>query len=109
MSPGCADFHAAGCSRRELLCAGSVGLLGLTLPGLLRGRADAGEGVARSFGQAKSCILLFMWGGPAQQETWDLKPEAPSEIRGEFRPIDTNVPGIRISEHFPLLSLRAHK
>jgi hypothetical protein len=50
-----------------------------------------------------------MWGGPAQQDTWDLKPDAPLEYRGEFRPIPTNVPGIHISEHFPLLARRADK
>jgi len=50
-----------------------------------------------------------MWGGPAQQETWDLKPDAPEQVRGEFRPIATNVPGIAISEHFPLLAQRAHR
>jgi hypothetical protein len=50
-----------------------------------------------------------MWGGPAQQETWDLKPDAPEAVRGEFRPIATNVPGISISEHFPLLARHAHR
>ena len=61
---------------------------------------------SQTFGRAKSCILLFMWGGPAHQDTWDLKPEAPAEIRGEFRPISTVVPGIEIGEHFPLLARR---
>src|SRR5262245_58563875 len=86
-------------SRREVLRAGSASLLGLSLPGLLAGKAAAAAATDRggTFGQAKRCILLFMWGGPAQQETWDLKPEAPAEIRGEFQPIDTVVPGIRIS------------
>ena len=50
-----------------------------------------------------------MWGGPAQQETWDLKPDAPAEIRGEFRPIATRVPGIEISEHFPQLAERTDR
>ena len=50
-----------------------------------------------------------MWGGPAQQETWDLKPDAPAEVRGEFRPIATNVPGLMISEHFPALATRARR
>jgi hypothetical protein len=50
-----------------------------------------------------------MWGGPAQQETWDLKPEAPEQVRGEFRPIPTCIPGMMISEHFPLLSRQAHR
>ncbi|HEY1598056.1 MAG TPA: DUF1501 domain-containing protein [Pirellulales bacterium] len=99
--------------RREVLRAGSLGLLGLSLPGLLGGRASAAaEGVPltdATFGRAKNCILLFMWGGPAQHETWDLKPDAPAEIRGEFRPIDTCVPGIQISEHFPQLAQRTDK
>jgi len=64
---------------------------------------------ADSFGRARSCILLFMWGGPAHQDTWDLKPEAPAEIRGEFKPISSVVPGIDICEHFPLLARRTDK
>jgi len=98
-------------NRRELLRAGGLGLLGLSLPGLLEGRAAAGREVAAeaSFGKAKSCILLFMWGGPAHQETWDLKPDAPVEIRGEFQPIVTRIPGIHISEHFPQLAQRTDK
>lgn len=59
-------------------------------------------------GRAKACILLFMWGGPAHQDTWDLKPDAPAEIRGEFQPIATDVPGIQICEHFPQLAQRLH-
>ena len=57
----------------------------------------------------KRCILLFMWGGPAQQETWDMKPDAPQEIRGEFQPISTKVAGIQICEHFPQLAQRTDK
>jgi hypothetical protein len=64
---------------------------------------------AESFGRAKACILLFMWGGPAQQETWDLKPDAPEQVRGEFKPIATRTPGISISEHFPLLAQRTDR
>lgn len=99
-------------SRRELLRLGGLGLLGLSLPEMLARQRWATASEARSgesFGRAKACILLFMWGGPAHQDTWDLKPEAPAEIRGEFRPISTNVPGIEICEHFPLLSQRADK
>ena len=95
-------------TRRDVLRVGTASLLGLSLPQLLASRqAAAAEG--RAFGKAKSCILLFMWGGPAHQETWDLKPDAPSEIRGEFSPIPTNVPGIQIGEHFPQLAQRADK
>jgi hypothetical protein len=96
-------------SRRDALRTGALSLLGLSLPELLRGRAQATEISERSFGRAKSCILLFMWGGPAHQDTWDLKPDAPAEIRGEFSPIATNVPGIQICEHFPQLATRVDK
>jgi len=98
-------------TRRDVLRAGSLGLLGLTWPELLAGRAVAQttRAAGASFGRAKSCILLYMWGGPAHQDTWDLKPDAPAEIRGEFQPIDTAVPGIRICEHFPLLAQRAER
>src|SRR5262249_7567504 len=54
-----------------------------------------------------SCILLFLVGGPSQLDTWDLKPAAPDTIRGPFRPIQTNVPGVQIGEHFPLMARRA--
>jgi hypothetical protein len=91
-------------SRRAVLRAGGLALTGLSLPRLLAARA-ASPGTPR----ARACILLFMWGGPAQQETWDLKPEAPEQYRGEFRPIATSVPGIHISEHFPLLARQAHR
>ncbi|MGE3820888.1 MAG: DUF1501 domain-containing protein [Isosphaeraceae bacterium] len=101
-------------SRRELLRVGGLGLglRGLGLSELLQGRAAAGQApgtLGGTFGKARACILLFMWGGPAQQETWDLKPEAPEGVRGEFRPIETNVPGIWISEHFPRLAQQAHR
>ena len=102
--------------RRDVLRAGGLSLLGLTLPELLAARAaeqstPASSGVTAeaSFGRAKACILLFMWGGPAQQDTWDLKPDAPAEVRGTFQPISTKVPDIRICEHFPLLSQRTDK
>ncbi len=102
------SFRSVG--RREFLRAGGLGLLGLGLPMMLRAKSlSAPLARSSSFGKAKACILLFMWGGPAQQETWDLKHEAPDNVRGEFRPIPTNVPGIMISEHFPLLAKHAHQ
>jgi hypothetical protein len=97
--------------RREFLRAGSLGLFGLGLPDLLKARA-VGAGAASEAlprGRAKACILLFMWGGPAHQDTWDMKPAAPAEFRGEFKPIPTNVPGLQVSEHLPLLARRADK
>jgi hypothetical protein len=109
LSSGCRDFHTrVTLHRRDLLRAGSLGLLGLSLPQLLKGRSMAAESSA-GLGKARSCILLFMWGGPAHQDTWDLKPQAPVEVRGEFQPIDTCVPGIQICEHFPLLAQRTDK
>src|SRR5271165_6219384 len=94
-----------GRSRREFLQAGGLGLAGLTLPGLLRERARA----AGSKPRAKSVIQLFMWGGPSQLETFDLKPNAPDGIRGEFKSIATCVPGTRICEHLPLLARSADR
>jgi uncharacterized protein (DUF1501 family) len=87
--------------RREFLRAGALSLFGLGLPRLAQAEAPAP--------QAKACILLFMWGGPAQQDTWDLKPDAPAEYRGEFKPIPTAVPGLQICEHLPRLAKRADK
>ena len=97
---GCSSFkQVQDGNRREFLRAGSLGLLGLNLPTLLNARelSPAPTGLASTFGRAKACIILFMWGGPAQQDTWDLKPDAPEQIRGEFRPIATSVPGIAIA------------
>jgi hypothetical protein len=93
-----------GLTRRDFLRAGGLTLAGLTLPSLLHGRARA-AGQPR----ARSCIQLFMWGGPSQHETFDLKPHAPDGIRGLFQPIDTKVPGIRICEHLPGLAQRADR
>src|SRR5207244_11604752 len=55
-------------------------------------------------GRARACIVLFMWGGPAHQDTWDPKPGAPAEYRGEFKPIATTVPGVQVCEHLPRLA-----
>jgi hypothetical protein len=93
--------------RREFLRAGAVPLVGLGLPQLVHARAAAQAAAVKA--KAKACILLFMWGGPAHQDTWDLKPDALAEYRGEFKPIKTNVPGIHICEHLPLLAQRADK
>ncbi len=97
-----------GPNRRAILRAGSAGLLGLTLPQLLAGKSPAAVD-DKTFGKAKACILLFMWGGPAHQDTWDMKPDQPEQIRGEFKPIATKVPGIQICEHLPQLAQRTDK
>jgi uncharacterized protein (DUF1501 family) len=92
----------AGWSRRDLLHAGGLALLG----------ASAAPAVAsgdRGFGRAKALILIDLYGGPAHQDVFDLKPDAPREVRGEFNPIETNVSGIRVSEHIPRLAKLADK
>lgn len=82
--------------RREFLRAGTLALGGITLPTLLQQRALAGT--SRS---TTSVILFWMWGGPSQLETWDMKPDAPSEYRGPLNPIATNVPGMDVCEYMP--------
>jgi hypothetical protein len=93
--------------RRRFLQVGGLGLVGLGLGDLLRREAEATEraGPAR----ARSVIYLFQSGGPAQHETWDLKPDAPSGVRGEFAPIDTATPGVQICEHLPELARRSSR
>src|SRR5829696_2508890 len=88
-----------GVSRRNFLKIGALGMGGLTLPALLR--AEAQQGVGRSH---KAVIMIFLPGGPSHQDMFDLKVGAPSEVRGEFSPIDTNVAGIQICEHLPQLA-----
>ena len=85
-------------SRRSFLQIGSLALGGLTLPGLLR--ANAANGVSSH----KSVILIYLVGGPPHQDMFDLKPNAPEEIAGPWRPIATNVTGIQICEAFPRLA-----
>ncbi|TWU13633.1 hypothetical protein CA54_24680 [Symmachiella macrocystis] len=97
-----------GLSRRRMLQVGGLGTLGLGLPQLLKANSEAASS-ASTFGRAKRVIFFFMWGGPAHQDTWDLKPDGPSATRGEFLPIATNVPGMHVSEHFPLISQHGDK
>ena len=95
-----------GLSRRDLVRLGGAGLLGLGLPDLLRAAATATAGGGRA--RAKALIVMFLEGGPAHQDLWDMKPEAPEGVRGEFRPIATTVPGLNFCEHLPLLARQAH-
>lgn len=99
-------FDHPGCSRRTALQAGAVGLLGLGMNHLeaLRAAAPAGASAA-----PRSVIYIFLSGGLAQQDSFDMKPLAPENIRGEFKPIDTATPGLRICEHLPLLAQRSDK
>src|SRR5688500_16791808 len=98
-----------GMTRRETLTAGALTLLGggFTLPQLLA--AESRKSADARPGKAKSVILLYLLGGAATQDMWDLKPDAPVEVRGEFKPIDTCVPGVRIGEHLPLTAKWMHK
>jgi len=109
---GCRGFRRAmRPDRRQLLQAGALSALGLGLSdfqSVLAQTALAQQagltGDAPRRRPAKACILLFMWGGPSQLETFDLKPDAPAEVRGEFNPVATKVPGTQICEHFSQLA-----
>ena len=99
-------------ARRTLLKASLLGSAGFPIGQALRAsdvKAAAEIAGSNGFGRAKRCLLLFMWGGPSQLDTFDPKPKAPETIRGPFNPIATNVPGIAFSENFRLLAQRADK
>ncbi len=97
-------------SRREWLRLGGLSCLGLSLSELIKARAaTGGANKGASFGRAKSCILLYLAGGPPQHETFDPKPDAPLEIRGDFKPIPTSVPGVHFSELLPRTARIADK
>jgi len=93
-----------GFSRRDFLHAGAITTLGLTLPAFLTQKA---AGAAKD--KDVNCIMLFLVGGPSQIDTWDPKPNAPEEVRGPFKAIDTNVPGMQITEIFPKMAKHADK
>jgi uncharacterized protein (DUF1501 family) len=101
--------HAVGIDRRELLQVGYAGALGLGLLGTPTGSAFArpADGSAVRAKSPKSVVLVWLTGGLSHHESFDPKPDAPAEIRGEFKPIATSVPGIQIAEHLPLLAKRA--
>jgi hypothetical protein len=97
-----------GVTRRELLRFGGLGALGLWTAGIAdlpRAAAAGPEG----FGRAKSVLFISLFGGPSHQDIWDMKPEGPAEVRGEFKPVRTNVPGIEICEHLPKLARLADR
>jgi Protein of unknown function (DUF1501) len=101
--------HTIGISRRELLQVGYSGLLGIGLPGLLAGRSAAGQSDGQPSRTPKSVVLVFLTGAPSHIDTFDMKPDAPSEIRGDFKAIASAVPGVPVSEHLPRLAARADK
>src|SRR5262245_50055960 len=87
-----------------MLTLGQIGLGALTLPQLLRAerlRAASKSFPRRTGARAKSCILIYLWGGPPQQDMWDMKPHSPTAMRSHFQPIATAVPGIDVCEHLP--------
>ncbi|MEO6810421.1 MAG: DUF1501 domain-containing protein, partial [Isosphaeraceae bacterium] len=96
MNHSCSDFRATTrLSRRSLLKAGALGISGLALPTLLKAEASG------LTSRAKHIIFLHQWGGPSHIDTFDMKPDAPDGIRGEFAPIASGTPGIRLTEHLP--------
>ena len=108
--PGNQALDCDGITRRELMRVGGCGLLGLSLPEFLELKAsadsrkpDTKKGVS-GFGNAKNVILIFLQGGPSHIDIWDPKPDAPSNVRGDFKPIKTKVPGIHLSEVMPKLA-----
>ena len=96
----CPGFHAAPLSRRQMIKVGGLGLLGLTLPQLLRAEALKKGPKAK----AKSVIFLFQWGGPSHLDMFDMKPNAPEQIRGPHKPISSSADGIQVSERLPRVS-----
>lgn len=100
-----------GFSRREAMRVGGLSAIGLSLPHLIRRQAAAHnpEDTSPGFGRAKSVILLWLLGGPPQHETWDPKPDAPKEIRGEYRCIESVIPGLRVGELMPRTAMHTDK
>ncbi len=113
--PGQSGSTCDGFSRREFLRVGGAGLLGLSLGDLLSLQAYAKENAApdakskSGWGNAKSVIFIFLQGGPSHIDIWDPKPDAPSNVRGDFKPIKSNVPGIWLSEVMPKLAQQMDK
>ncbi|MBX3731018.1 MAG: DUF1501 domain-containing protein [Verrucomicrobiae bacterium] len=106
LGPRCAGrAYCDGVSRRNFLRIGALGMGGLALPDLLR--AESSAGIRSAGSQHKAVIMIFLPGGPSHQDMFDLKMDAPAEVRGEFKPIATNVPGIQICEHLPRIARQA--
>lgn len=91
-----------GPSRRSFLQLGTTGMATLSLPTLFK--LEALGAVKNTDAKIRNCITIFLVGSPGQLDTWDMKPDAPAEVRGKFKPVQTNVNGIQICEHFPMMS-----
>ena len=112
--PGQSGSTCDGFSRREFLRIGGMGMAGISLADILRLQAHASvlpesAGKKGGWGNAKNIIFVFLQGGPSHIDIWDPKPDAPSNVRGEFKPIKSNVPGISLSEVMPLLAKQMDK
>jgi hypothetical protein len=94
--------QCSGLSRRSFLTAGAAGLAGLSLPTLLS--LEAAGAVDTNKAKIKNCITIFLVGSPGHVDTWDMKPDAPDDVRGKFKPIQTKIPSVHICEHFPLMA-----
>jgi hypothetical protein len=104
----CREF--ASLSRRQMLAGFGASVLGLSLPEVFALRSLAStRSASTGFGKAKACILLYCWGGVSHIDTWDPKPNAAAEVRGEFKPIATAVPGIQVGEVMPMLARQMKK
>ncbi len=99
----------SGFTRRQSLIAGGLSLLGLTSAELSAMRAASAAPRAAAKHRPNSCVFIFLFGGPSHIDLWDMKPDAPAEIRGEFQPVATNVPGISLCEHLPQLAMQMDK
>ena len=104
--PDARSARSQAASRREFLKTGAIALGGLALPALSAPFAHAISAATRG---SKSVIFVYLAGGPSHLDMYDMKPDAPAEIRGEFRPIHTNVPGMNVCEHLPLHAKIADK
>src|SRR5437764_6286699 len=96
-------------TRREWIRVGGLSLFGLGAADLCRWRAQADGHVPPAKHRANSCVFIFLFGGPSHIDLWDMKPHAPAEVRGEFRPAATCVPGLQLCEHLPHLARQADK
>ena len=96
-------------TRRQSLIAGGLSLLGLSSAELSAMRAASAAPLDAAKRRPNSCVFIFLFGGPSHIDLWDMKPDAPAEIRGEFQPVATNVPGISLCEHLPHLAMQMDK
>src|SRR5205814_639687 len=110
--PGHRGCNCEGPTRREVLRIGSIGLMGLSLPHFFFWRANAAASKyagARGWEAAKSVVMIFLQGGPSHLDIWDPKPDAPSNIRGEFKTIKSKIPGVHLTEVMPKLAQQLDK